>query len=687
MERRILLPAMAFVATSVYAQPTPPPTPPAPTFGNTVRPFLESTCQPCHSNQLKSGGINFEVLKYATGVTAQQVDTWEKTSYVLKMGQMPPAGSAKPDPEVAKNVMAVLDRDVEKAKQTPLPKAAPPTKEWLTWQADPERTGWARAENTLGKDNVGKLQLLWKSQLDAESNKVNLYATLTDPLVVEGVPTKQGPKKVVYVASGENNVYAIDAESGGLLWERRFPNAVKPPQAATGNCPNNLNATPVIDKKSGILYVLTNDGKLRGLGIADGDDRMAPAEFVQAYSRNWSLNMVDNLIYTASSRGCAGAISNIVAMDVTKPNHPVATFYPSTGKASGPWGRGGIVKTPFGMITQTADGAYDPASGRWGNTFLGFSHDLRLNDSYTPANEAYLNKKDFDLGVASPTVFQYEKWTLVAGAAKEGVVYLLDASDLGGADHRTPLYVSHRYGNDDEVFGFTGVWGSISTAVDAKGQRWLFVPMEGPPAKATVGEFRTSYGKVVNGSVMAFKVKTEKGHPVLEPAWMSQDLDLPGMPVIANGVVYVIATGDRARDKMRGPLPGMAPGMEPGAPAGGRGPATAGGPTPGGRGPGRGGFGGPTNEVQVGEPGAERDAAWRSVQNAPGGQVAGRRYSGGDDVTHAVIHALDLETGKELYSSKDLVDSWNHYGGIALSDGRIYLSTYDARVYAFGLSK
>jgi len=33
------------------------------------------------------------------------------------------------------------------------------------------------------------------------------------------------------------------------------------------------------------------------------------------------------------------------------------------------------------------------------------------------------------------------------------------------------------------------------------------------------------------------------------------------------------------------------------------------------------------------------------------------------------------------------MDSWNHYGGIALSDGTVCLSGYDARVFAFGLKK
>jgi outer membrane protein assembly factor BamB len=60
---------------------------------------------------------------------------------------------------------------------------------------------------------------------------------------------------------------------------------------------------------------------------------------------------------------------------------------------------------------------------------------------------------------------------------------------------------------------------------------------------------------------------------------------------------------------------------------------------------------------------------------------------GGRDTTHAVLYALDPATGDEIYTSGDSMDSWNHYGGIALSGGNIYVSSYDARLFAFGLKK
>ena len=634
--------------------------PPTPTFANTVRPFLETNCQSCHNGKTRSGDVNFEVLKYANGVQTQ-TGIWETTAYVLKTSRMPPPGAPRAPEAETNATREVLEAGLANLGERKQAASVPPAREWLTWQVDPERTGWARGETTLTKANAGTLGLLWKTQLDAAPSRVNGYSTLTDPLVAEGVRTAHGVKTAVFTASAENHVYALDADTGAVIWERKFPNTAKPP-TPTGNCPNNWNATPVIDKQNLILYVLTNEGKLRALGIGDGEDRMTPVEFTEPYSRNWSLNLIDGWIYTSTSRGCGGATSVITAVDVSKPSHPVARFYPSTGKASGPWGRGGIVRVPTGVIAQTADGAYDPAGGRFGNTLVGLTKDLRINDSYTPANWDYLNRKDFDLGVASPTVFEFDKWALVAAAAKEGVIYLLDARNLGGDNHMTPLYVSPRFGNDALLFGYNGVWGSISTWVDAKGERWLLVPMMGPAAKETAPLFGMTDGNVVNGSVMAFKVKKKDGKPMLEPVWMSGDLDSPGMPVVAGGVIWVIATGDRARDAFR---------ANPGGPGGPR----------------RRMGGGPENQVKPGEPGAERDAAWLTSQNEPGAQAPGRRYSGGRDVANAVLYALDAETGKEIYSSKASIDSWNHYGGIALAGGRIYLSTYDARVFAFGLVK
>lgn len=484
--------------------------------------------------------------------------------------------------------------------------------DWLTWGGDPQRTGWAKSENILSKDNVSRLEIKWKTQLDTVP-KFEVLSTLTAPLVVEGVSTAQGQKDLVFVVGGNDTLNAIEADTGKVLWKKSFPNTLKPPSPATYLCPNTQNATPAIDKANGIIYLTTSDGKLRGLSLANGEDRMPPTDFVTPFARNWSLNLVDGFVYTPVTRGCGGAISNFAAMDIRNPAHPQVHYFTSTGRPAGAWGRGGMVLGPKGLYAQTADGPYDPAGGRFGNTVMALGlKDLRLLDSFTPANWQYLNTKDLDLGSAGPILFPFQKWTLLATSSKEAVLYLLDANSLGGPDHKTPLHQS-RWGNDIASKTSKGLWGSMTTWEDAQGQRWLFYPMWGPPS-AEAPKFQNTYGPAEEGSVMAFRLAVENEKPALVPAWMSRDMHVPDPPAVANGVVFVVSTGENTL---------------------------------------QGGYFPP--------------------------EVRAKPHS------HAILYALDAATGKELYSSGDQIDSFAHFGGLAISKGRVYFCTWDAKVYAFGL--
>jgi len=52
---------------------------------------------------------------------------------------------------------------------------------------------------------------------------------------------------------------------------------------------------------------------------------------------------------------------------------------------------------------------------------------------------------------------------------------------------------------------------------------------------------------------------------------------------------------------------------------------------------------------------------------------------------HAILHALDATTGKELWSSADAMPGWTHFSGLAVGDGKVFVTTHDGAVYAFGL--
>jgi outer membrane protein assembly factor BamB len=55
--------------------------------------------------------------------------------------------------------------------------------------------------------------------------------------------------------------------------------------------------------------------------------------------------------------------------------------------------------------------------------------------------------------------------------------------------------------------------------------------------------------------------------------------------------------------------------------------------------------------------------------------------------THAVLYALDAQTGKELWSSGKQITMWNHWGGLAMANGRVYINTYDGVLYCFGIKQ
>jgi outer membrane protein assembly factor BamB len=59
--------------------------------------------------------------------------------------------------------------------------------------------------------------------------------------------------------------------------------------------------------------------------------------------------------------------------------------------------------------------------------------------------------------------------------------------------------------------------------------------------------------------------------------------------------------------------------------------------------------------------------------------------SAGKSGTHATLYALDAATGKELYSSRNLIAASASLAGMTISNGRVYFSTLDGTMYAFGM--
>src|SRR6266853_1305001 len=98
--------------------------------------------------------------------------------------------------------------------------------DWLTDGGNSQRTGWQKDERILSTANAKDIKLLWKIKLDNEPRQMH---NLFPPLIVERVSTSRGPKQIAIETGVSDNIYAIDVETGKLLWTKHFQSAWTPP--------------------------------------------------------------------------------------------------------------------------------------------------------------------------------------------------------------------------------------------------------------------------------------------------------------------------------------------------------------------------------------------------------------------------------------------------------------------------
>jgi len=411
---------------------------------------------------------------------------------------------------------------------------------WLTYGGDPQRDGWSREESELSRENVGKLKLLWTAKLNNEPRELT---SLTEPVVLGTQYTPKGAMDVVIVAGSSDNLYALDSDTGKVVWSRQFKTEQKPKQAAEWLCPNALNATPVIDPATKLVYVIAADGTLHTVQAISGEEMSTPIQLVPPFAKTWSLNLVNGILYTSVSQGCNGAKSGVVTLNV-KAKETTPHFFQTAPAGAGVWGRGGVPVDPATGISYgvTGDAPVDPAKGKYGDTVIAVDAAGKLLDYFTPSNWEWITRKDLDMGNITPVLFPFSGKKLLVTGGKEGVLYMLDTASLGGADHHTPLFKSPRICNDDQTFQGQGIWGALASASDGDGTTWVYAPIWGPPA--ATARFPVTHGDAAQGSIMAFKVTSDGGKPVLTPAWMSGNLSVPEPPVVANGLVFALSTGE-----------------------------------------------------------------------------------------------------------------------------------------------
>jgi len=288
----------------------------------------------------------------------------------------------------------------------------------------------------------------------------NVYA---QPLYVENGP---GGKAMVIVATESNNVYALDAVDGSVIWESNVGPAVSAEDLiCTKFDPMGITGTPIVDLASRALFLdamITPDGGttkkhlIFSLDVDTGDinpgwpvDVEATASYnginfdAEIQQQRPALGIVGNILYVGygSMRDCSHYHGWLVGVPIDNPASVTAWASASHGGSwrGAIWATGGIAsdgKNPFVTTGNTFntgnnwDGGQAVIRFQPGPIFSGSS-----TDYWAPENWLALDGIDLDLGSSGPVLVDVPGATpshLVVAMGKDRKAYLVNRDNLGG---------------------------------------------------------------------------------------------------------------------------------------------------------------------------------------------------------------------------------------------------------------
>ena len=495
--------------------------------------------------------------------------------------------------------------------------------DWLTDGGNPERTAWQKDETIFTLDNVSETKLLWKIKLDNEARQMH---SLFPPLIAGRVETSSGPKEIALVTGVSDNLYAIDVKTGKLIWTKHFDNSWKPRPGGRGHyllCPGGLTATPVIGPAE-------RPGKYTIYAASwDGMLRrvnLADGEDIAPPAKFMPPNgkpYALNLVDNVIYTHSAQHCGGNPNMGYT---YDLATeTVGSWGPAGGGmWGRTGpAVSSDKVMYTGTGDGVWDPENAVFGNGIIGLRQDPETKS---------LELVDYYGPSNAEWLFKRDLDMQVTPAIfmYKGREMMVDA----GKECRIYLMDLESIGGDDHRTPEYRTPLICNEAVNfASAGVW-----------GSMASWEDSDGTVW----------------VLTPIWGAKHSKFFA-PIeygeVKDGAIVAFKVEDRddgtwlapawiSRDMNRAEPPVIANGI-----------------------------------VFAYGNGEDTHQAMYDVGLT---NTAEERIAGS---SHAVLYALDARTGKELWSSGDQIKSWNHWSGLSIANGRVYIATFDGVLYSFGIEQ
>jgi hypothetical protein len=317
--------------------------------------------------------------------------------------------------------------------------------------------------NNLSRDGLYIDSAFTPSNAGSLSRDLNFDGTIVgnvyaQPLYIEGGPN--GP--MIIAVTESNNVYAVNANTGTVIWQRNNLGAAVPlSDLLCGDIdPVGITGTPVVDLASRALFLdalTTPDGGVTikhliySLNVDTGAtnwmvDVNATANynglpFTSAIQEErGGLALVNGIVYVSYSGydgDCGPYHGWVVGVDINNPSNVQAWATAATG--GGIWGHGGVASDGTDMFVVTGNtftSPQDPWSG--GEAIVRFQSGPVFSDFWAPLNWQSLDAGDTDLGGVSATVIDVPGATpsqLVLGLGKDGNAYLVNRNNLGGVSN------------------------------------------------------------------------------------------------------------------------------------------------------------------------------------------------------------------------------------------------------------
>jgi len=273
------------------------------------------------------------------------------------------------------------------------------------------------------------------------------------PLYIEGGPNSP----MVIVVTASNNVYALHADTGDVIWSRTDIGPAVTSGLPCGNInPVGIIGTPVVDLASRSLFfdALISGSPIKhfvySLNVDTGathagwpvDLNAAGINFVSlAQEERGALALVNGIVYVPFS-GYAGDCPTYhgTVVGVHADNPSIVGGWATAAEGGGIWGHSGVASDGTNMFVITGN-TFNTISGNWmggeaivrlqaGPTFTG-----NPTDFWAPANWHDLDVNDTDLGGCSAILIDVPGATpsqLVLALGKDGNAYLVNRNNLGG---------------------------------------------------------------------------------------------------------------------------------------------------------------------------------------------------------------------------------------------------------------